>query len=164
MLNFVKILALVALAGPASSETRVVFGPAEVLDAGHLRVRGQVFKLSGIWAPAVNHQCDHGWACGAWAAGEVAARYDGRDVLCVEMKPEINEVTEAVCLDGRREIGADLVASGLAFAPAQGPYGREVARSRRVGAGLRALGVHGTSQVHPPRKAQPRIQSAKMTP
>lgn len=160
MLNFLKIAGIAfglsvagqtvpAEAGEPSVGT-VMTGRLEVLDGGHFRLRDTVIRLNGV-LPITRHlRCQAGqgsWACGAWVAGEVSARYDGRDVVCIEMSRDSNGIVVASCLDGQSEIAADLVSAGLAFADFEGAFAPEARRARRVGTGVMALGVLGVEDL-----------------
>lgn len=102
-----------ALAETPKGKIRVIDG--DTMDVGGTRVR-----LFGIDAPEAGQSCDTDqggvWACGAWVSREVRARYQGKTASCVAVERDRFDRIVARCSVGGQDMGAALVAEGLAFA------------------------------------------------
>jgi len=129
----------------------------DVVDGDTVRVGGQTIRLHGIDAPETDQRClrpdGQRWACGVWAAGQVAARWAGRPATCDPVDTDRYGRIVAVCRVGGVDIGAELVAEGVAFAYRR--YSRAyVGLERRAAA--RGFGLHGSEVVRPEdhRRAQ----------
>lgn len=100
-------------AGSPTGAIRVIDG--DTIDVGGTRVR-----LHGIDAPEANQTCETAqgkdWACGAWVSREVRAQYQGKQARCEALDTDRYGRTVARCSVAGQDIGAALVAQGLAFA------------------------------------------------
>ena len=107
------LVASYAMAGTLTGTIRVIDG--DTIDVAGTRVR-----LHGIDAPEASQSCTtnqgKSWNCGAWVSREVRARYQGRKAVCTPLDRDRHGRTVARCLVGGEDIGATLVAQGLAFA------------------------------------------------
>lgn len=101
-----------ALAGP-EGRVRVVDG--DTLDVGGVRVR-----LFGIDAPETDQHCrlrdGSDWACGAWSAREVRARYEGARAVCDDLGTDRYGRVIGRCRVAGRDIAGEIVGAGLAQA------------------------------------------------
>jgi len=140
----------------------ILRGPAQVIDAGTLRVGARKVSLFGIAAPEADATCadaqDRPYPCGRDAARALADRIGGAAVAC---EPR-GDASTALCRVGDADLGAWMVAQGLALpdrdvAPDYAPaadraWGRRIGlwsgvfqdpaerRGRRAAASLRADG------------------------
>ncbi|WP_425098634.1 thermonuclease family protein [Tropicibacter sp. S64] len=118
-----------------------------VIDGDTVEITGQRIRLHGIDAPESDQMCGGAsapmWACGAWASGEVRARYDGRRADCVWLDTDRYGRAVARCLVNGEDMNAALVTSGLAFAYDRYAldYVDEEHRAAMAGRGLHAVGV-----------------------
>jgi endonuclease YncB( thermonuclease family) len=139
----------------------ILQGPAQVIDGGTLRVGARQVSLFGIVAPDADQTCsdaqDRTYACGRDAARALADHIGGAAVAC-----EPRDGAAALCRIGDEDLGAWMVAHGLAVpqrdaapayaAAADRAWGRRLGlwsgvfqdpaerRGRRAAAGLRAAG------------------------
>lgn len=109
---FVLLSCGVAIAGPQ--------GAIRVIDADTFDVGGTRVRLFGIDAPEVKQPCQTSDGktvlCGQWAAREVRRLYQGKSADCTKRDMDRYGRIVAVCRVLGRDMGADLVARGLAFA------------------------------------------------
>jgi endonuclease YncB( thermonuclease family) len=143
-----------------------VRGPAQVIDGGTLRVGSRRVSLFGIAAPEADATCsdaqDQPYPCGRDAARALAGRIGGAPVACERRGDVLGDAETALCRVGDADLGAWMVAQGLAVpdrdsAPDYGPaadraWGRRLGlwsgvfqdpterRGRRAAASLRAAG------------------------
>jgi endonuclease YncB( thermonuclease family) len=116
LLLFIAIGLLTAsfvLADSPQGAIRVIDG--DTLDVGGIRVR-----LHGIDAPEAAQTCDTAdgrrWSCGDWVSREVRARYQGKIAQCEAVDRDRYGRIVARCAVSGQDMGAALVADGLAFA------------------------------------------------
>jgi endonuclease YncB( thermonuclease family) len=110
------VLPMLALAVPATAET--VAGPPTVIDGDTLHVGDEKLRLFGIDAPERDQACTAGtraWACGAWAARELAAKA-GDWVECRGDTRDRYGRLLATCDASGGDLGAAMVAAGAATA------------------------------------------------
>ncbi len=104
-----------------------ITGKACVIDGDSLAVGGRLnneqwcrsgvqVRISGIDAPEWNQTCTDGWACGKAAKKAMARLVERKIVVCQERARDSYKRSIAVCLAGGRDLGRELVASGLAVA------------------------------------------------
>jgi endonuclease YncB( thermonuclease family) len=121
-----------ALADPA--------GTLRVIDGDTVTVGGETVRLFGIDAPEAEQTCttDAGapWPCGAWAAAEVAARFDGARVTCDSLDTDRYGRTVARCRQGTTDIAESIVAAGLALAYRDYSWDYDLAEKSAQVAGL----------------------------
>ena len=108
MLRFALLALLVLAPAPPMAEVRVVDGDTLELD-------GTIFRLNGIDAP------EHGQTCGTWACGKAATNalaeiVEGRSVHCSPIAEDGYGRMIATCYADGRDIGAEMVDKGLAWA------------------------------------------------
>lgn len=145
MLRMLKIIVPVmalALPGTVLAGDTVVSGPARVLDGARIVVGDTVVRLRGLEGVGEDLYCGDGFACGRWAVGELKARYDGRLLSCFGHFAQDGAEFAAFCLDGRDDLGAAILRSGLGFATLDAPaeYRDASHRAVRLRVGLRAFG------------------------
>ena len=132
-------------ARPPAVEAGVVRGPAEVSDGDTLRIGATRIRIFGIDAPEARQTCDSGakgdWPCGAAATARLRALTGGRTVTCVPRDRDRYGRLVATCRVGRLDLGARLVAEGLARAYTR--FGDDYAATERK-AKTEAIGLwHG---------------------
>ncbi len=95
-------------------------GAIRVIDGDTLDVGGTRVRLHGIDAPEATQTCDTAdgrrWSCGDWVSREVRARYQGQTALCEAVDQDRYGRIVARCAVRGQDMGAALVADGLAFA------------------------------------------------
>ena len=88
---------------------------ADTFDVGDTRVR-----LHGVDAPERHQTCLDAdgveWDCGAWAIERARAHWEGREATCEALDTDRYGRTVARCEVGGEDIGALLVAGGMALA------------------------------------------------
>jgi endonuclease YncB( thermonuclease family) len=149
MLRICALFVLLALPGAAfadfSGPVRVIDG--DTLDVGTVRVR-----LHGIDAPEMAQSCvtrtGRDIACGVWVRDETERRLAGRAARCTALDTDRYGRTVARCVVGGRDIGAELVSDGLAFAYRK--YSDDYVRVELAAAGA-AKGLHAM-QVQSPEQ------------
>lgn len=119
-------------------EEPVVAGAAHVVDGDTIRIAGRAIRLKGLDAPEMRQSCTRAGQpilCGEEARAALVARIAARIVTCrVEGRDRYRRAL-AVCAAGGEDLGAWLVAEGLAVGYAGG-YAWEEARARIAGRGL----------------------------
>ncbi|WP_240705222.1 thermonuclease family protein [Pacificoceanicola onchidii] len=125
----------------------MITGPLLVTDGDTVRIGDVKIRLHGIDAPEQAQRCGGKgapvWACGAWASGEVRARYAGREARCEWLDTDRYGRAVARCEVDGEDMAAALVRSGLAFAYTR--YSLDYLDDERAaadqGRGLHAVGV-----------------------
>ena len=88
---------------------------ADTFDVGDTRVR-----LFGVDAPEKHQTCldaqGASWDCGGWAIEQARAHWEGRTATCEALDTDRYGRTVARCEVGDEDIGAMLVAGGMALA------------------------------------------------
>lgn len=101
----------------AASDIR---GPVNVIDADTLDVGAVRVRLHAIDAPEMDQTCETEqglpFACGAWVAERVRARFQGRTARCTRVDTDRYGRTVAKCRVDGTDIGAEIVSAGWAFA------------------------------------------------
>jgi endonuclease YncB( thermonuclease family) len=117
-------------------------GRATALTGDTLRLRGRTVRLSGIDAPELDQQCGaqsrgRSWRCGAAAQTSLQALVRGQTVRCVAGGSDASGHSLASCYLGDKDLAAELVRRGHAFAEtgAFSTYARleSTARSAKLG-------------------------------
>jgi endonuclease YncB( thermonuclease family) len=96
-------------------------GRASVMSGDTLRLGGRTIRLSGIDAPELDQQCggqgrERRWRCGAAAQTALQALVRGRTIRCDAPVSERSGHLVATCFLGEKDLAAELVRSGHAFA------------------------------------------------
>jgi len=93
-------------------------GPARVLDGGTLLIGASRISLAGIAAPDADQTCsdarDQTYACGRAAARALADHIGGAAITCEPRPSEAGGAVVALCRIGDEDLGAWMVAQGLA--------------------------------------------------
>ena len=142
MFRICSLLLLLAL--PAGAQ--VFSGPARVVDGDTLEIAGVKVRLFGVDAPEARQECTTAegrpWACGRVATERLRQMAVGK-VQCQGVDTDRYGRTVARCRVAGRDLAADLVAEGVAFAYAR--YGHDYVsletQARRQRRGLWAGGA-----------------------
>ena len=114
----VSVFAPKALA--ATGRHSFLQGTARVIDGDTLDVAGKRVRLFGIDAPELQQMCGRSWfghwSCGVSAKRELKALTAGRRVVCLSRGRDAYQRILALCYADGREINAELVRRGLAWA------------------------------------------------
>ncbi|NCT12299.1 MAG: thermonuclease family protein [Rhodobacterales bacterium] len=104
----------------AAAALAEIAGPVAVIDGDTLDVGGTRVRLYGIDAVELSQSCttEQGvvWACGLWVRDVLRARYQGAAVVCERIDTDRYGRAVARCVHDGQDIGAALVADGLAEA------------------------------------------------
>ncbi|MCT4559602.1 MAG: thermonuclease family protein [Pelagimonas sp.] len=166
MLRFAAALITLCIATPALAAPELS-GPLQVIDGDTMQIGRARIRLFGIDAPEVQQHCGAPdgpiWGCGAWASAEVSARYEGRFARCEALAVDRYGRTVGRCFVDGQDLGAELVASGLAFAyqeysTAYLPAQRAAARRK---AGLHATGVQSPQAYRKARRENGMLRQAE---
>jgi endonuclease YncB( thermonuclease family) len=103
----VAVAACLALAAGAAAQV--------VEDGGLISVGNHTWRLYGIVVPSRTTACWGDWNAGRAAAKRLEQLVSGRTVDCEYRGKDKDGVDLAVCRADGRDIGADLVSSGLAW-------------------------------------------------
>jgi endonuclease YncB( thermonuclease family) len=132
------LAALIAAAAYLSPrEQERVAGRASVIDGDSLRIDGAPIRLLGLDAPELHQICtihDRPYSCGEEARRELARLVGAGPLACEVRGHDRYGRRLARCTIGGRDLGAALVAAGLAVS--YGGYAAEEAQARRNRAGL----------------------------
>ena len=143
----------------ATSVAADVTGKVRVIDGDTFDVAAQRVRIFGIDAPESKQSCETEqgttWACGAWVSAQVAALYDGKRAICREEDRDRYDRIVARCEIAGRDVGQQLVSSGLAFAYRK--YSMRYDLDEK-GAAVNDRGLHGSRVQRP---AQYRATQAK---
>lgn len=152
------ILIGLMLALPASAE--VVAGRARVVDGDTLAFGAEHVRLSGVDAPEAKQLCHslggRGWPCGAQATRALQELTRGAEVRCEGDERDRYGRLVARCAVQGRDLGAALVAEGLAFAYRKYSlaYVPEEERARAARRGIWAGQVEAPERVRAAKAAQ----------
>jgi endonuclease YncB( thermonuclease family) len=125
---------LALLASPAFAES------VRVVDGDTLKVDGVIYRLWGIDAPEAHQSCVDDWPAGRTATEHLRALIGDRHVTCEPRTLDRYGRTVAVCHVDGRDLGADMVSDGHAWAFVR--YSRDYVDEEREAAAVRA-GIHG---------------------
>ncbi len=109
-------LVLALIATPALAD---VAGVASVIDGDTIEVHGQRIRLHGIDAPESRQLCRRDgkpWQCGKDPANALADKIARRPVTCEDLGRDRYERIIARCAVAGEDLGAWMVANGLALA------------------------------------------------
>ena len=121
MLRVVGVAVLAfGLSCAGGSAADVIAGPATVTDGDTIRVGNTRIRLHGIDAPETAQSCNAvgggTWPCGTEATRVLRYAIAGHDVSCVPVTLDRYGRTVARCFVGTKDIQADMVRQGLAWA------------------------------------------------
>jgi endonuclease YncB( thermonuclease family) len=122
---------------PEKSVTGELRGAAAASDGDSLRLNGRRVRLEGIDAPEIGQNCRRGetiWDCGADARRRLALLTEGTTTHCRLHGRDRYGRDLGICEAGGRDIGRDMVLSGLAVS--YGLYREEEETARQGRAGL----------------------------
>jgi endonuclease YncB( thermonuclease family) len=122
--------------------TDAVAGALVVIDADTFDVGGERVRLYGVDAPERDQTCldplGRSWACGEWVTEQVRLRWGGQPAECEGVTRDRYGRLVARCAVGGEDLGAVLVAEGIAFA--YRAYSRDYVAiedaAREAGAGM----------------------------
>lgn len=115
-----RVALFLALTAPAFAGEPDVIGQATIVDGDTLSISGVRIRLFGVDAPEQHQPCydsnGASWACGVKATEELHQLTSGREVACATRGSDKYGRLIAKCAVGGADLGARLVASGLAVA------------------------------------------------
>jgi len=123
-------------AAAASEELDAAPAQVAVVDAGTLRLRDRVVRLSGVEPPARGAQCGSGRDCGAAATDALAAMVREAPVACRLSGEDRMGRPFAVCQVSGTELNQAVIAAGWARTDSAEPLLRQAeatARAQRRG-------------------------------
>lgn len=123
------------LAALALAAAVTVSGPAKAVDGDTLVMGAIQMRLDGIDAPEPEQMCG-GRPCGREASAWLASEIRGRALVCLPRSHDRWGRLLGRCDAGRGDIGARMVARGLAFASPRRAYDAEEDRARRARLGV----------------------------
>lgn len=113
-------------------------GIAQAADGDSLRLRGDRIRLKGIDAPELDQICwdmaGQGWPCGRAARASLEVLLGQGPADCQPLGEDKYGRTLAICAVGGQDLGATLVAEGMAIA--YGDYDAEEAEARSADRGI----------------------------
>lgn len=136
------VFALLSLgAWPGAVLADIIEGRATVIDGDSIDVAGQRIRLHGIDAPEGGQSCERSgivWLCGAVASARLRELVRDAEVRCEERDRDRYGRIVAVCQVGATDIGAAMVAAGLALAYRQysSDYAGQEATAQAARAGM----------------------------
>lgn len=115
------VCTLLGLGGVAQSgAAERIAGTARVIDGDTLDITGTHIRLEGIDAPETGQTCGRkwlgSWNCGASATSALESMIAGREVTCESRGHDKYHRMLGVCFVGGREINAEMVRQGHAWA------------------------------------------------
>lgn len=103
-----------------SSDSTVLSGVATVVDGDTLDIAGERVRLEAIDAPEADQTCGAGpsgtWACGRAATNHLRSLVRGKPVACETDGRDVYGRVLGTCAAGGRNINAEMVRSGHAWA------------------------------------------------
>ena len=97
-----------------------VSGSAKVIDGDTIEIQNTRIRLEGIDAPEATQTCGRRWIgtwpCGQAAATEIGRLVDGQQVDCASRGTDKYGRMLGICVAGGRDINAEMVSRGLAWA------------------------------------------------
>jgi endonuclease YncB( thermonuclease family) len=110
-------------------------------ERGGLVTQGNTtFRLWGIYVPAPGQVCEDGWPAGQSAAELLARLTKGQSVVCDPKGDDRDAPRPAVCKAGDKDLAAELVRAGMAWARLSEGTDYVVPEADALS---RILGVHG---------------------
>jgi endonuclease YncB( thermonuclease family) len=118
--GLLSLLLLLASAYWALPSATGLSGAVRIIDGDTIMLGGVRVRLEGIDAPELDQSCGGGWLsswpCGREAAAYLAHLMSGRDVNCRAKGHDAYGRVLGVCFAAGRDINADMVESGMAWA------------------------------------------------
>ncbi|OOY15741.1 thermonuclease family protein [Thioclava sp. DLFJ4-1] len=159
MLRICSLLVLLAVPAASQLSAATVTGLPRVVDGDTLVVANTRVRLFGIDAPEAKQSCKTAqgvrWACGRAATAELQ-RLVGQGVRCSGDEEDRYGRLIAVCRAGGRDLNAEMVARGAAFAYRK--YSRDYVsqeeRARRAGLGVWQGAAQRPAEVRAAAKVQ----------
>ncbi len=145
MLRIISVLALII--APSFCVADDLTGTVRIVDGDTLDLSGTRIRLHGVDAPETDQFCGSAnapmWACGAWVTRQVQARFNGQVARCMPVDMDRYGRVVAKCQVQGKDIGAELVQDGLAFAYREYSWDYDLAEKQAAvaGRGLHAAGV-----------------------
>lgn len=124
--------AALILALPAAAQT--------VIDGDTIKLKGTTYRLYGIDAAEKEQACIDGWAAGRAAIGHLRDLVQDGEVACEAVAKRRDGATLALCTVDGDDLGAAMVAAGMAWASAR--HGSNYI-GEEAQANFDRLGVHG---------------------
>ncbi|MQA65205.1 MAG: thermonuclease family protein [Alphaproteobacteria bacterium] len=127
---------------PSSTSSAEIHGIASVVDGDTIEIHGQRIRLFGIDAPESSQLCTDAagkrWRCGQRAALALSNFISLSHLSCIEKDRDRYRRIVAVCLKGKQDINAWLVANGwaLAYREYSAAYVKEEALAKRLSVGI----------------------------
>lgn len=121
---------------PQKPLTGELHGAAMASDGDSLRLDGRRVRIEGIDAPEIGQSCRRGessWDCGADARRRLATLVEGERTHCRLHGRDRYGRELGICESGGRDIGREMVLSGLAVSYGLYQAEEETARQRRAG-------------------------------
>ncbi|MCV6593753.1 MAG: thermonuclease family protein [Silicimonas sp.] len=134
------IIAIALLFAP-----QILFPEPRILDGDTLELGGVIYRLNGIDAPEQGQRCGD-WNCGSAATDALVDIVKGRDIACTPRAKDAYGRVIATCFADGRDIGADMVDKGLAWAFRR--YSDAYVRQERS-ARARGRGIWATPAIAP---------------
>jgi len=113
------VLATLVVLSTHAARAQSITGEAHVVSGDTIEIRGQVIRLQGVDAPESKQTCDRDgdkWLCAADANAKLRELIGSDEVRCEKNGREARGRYVGVCAIGGRDLGAEMVASGLALA------------------------------------------------
>lgn len=123
--------AAVILALPAAAQT--------IVDGDTIKLKGTTYQLYGIDAAEKEQVCADGWAAGRAAVSYLRDLMQDREVICESVAGSRTGGTLALCTAGGEDLGAAMVAAGMAWAS---PRHSNDYIGKEAQANIDRLGVH----------------------
>jgi len=109
-----------ALAWVLFAPIDVAIAQTQIVDGDTLKIGGITYRLNGIDAPEARQKCKdeagRDWSCGTEATEELKRLTRWKRVTCNPLSKDQYGRTIAVCFAGGKDLGSELVSSGLAWA------------------------------------------------
>jgi endonuclease YncB( thermonuclease family) len=110
-----------------------------VTDGDTIKMDGTTYRLWGIDAPETRQDCADGWTAGKVATTYLYGLMRGHKVTCEDKDTDRYGRTVALCRADGRDLGADMVRAGMAWAFVR--YSRDYV-DQEAEAKAAGLGVH----------------------
>lgn len=142
VLNAILLLAmlggsLIAVQFLFPNKSEILYGHSRASDGDSVRIGQQRVRILGIDAPELAQTCNTAdgnlWPCGQVAKQRLSQLLRAPDLQCVSSARDRYDRALATCLANGQDIGAILVAEGLAVSYNDYPNEERLAHANRVG-------------------------------